>query len=355
MKKHKSGSVVVSIGVVVLALLVLEGAARMSGAPSAGSDGTFAEAPEWNHPDQIVKDPDLFWSYKPNQVISAGFFAPGTYTINSLGFRGPEPQSTKPEGGKRVVCIGESTTFGWGVPDASAYPRHLEVQLNRLDPDHRNWEVINAGVTNYSTHQGVRLAQRWLPVWKPDIVLYNFSWADHQPAGRGLSDAELRVPSHARLGMEEVLQKSMAVRWAMHVWSSLTGANASVTPTDRRVWRVGLTEFLANIEKLTRAAQDVGARPIYVTSPISWPPPGKSDTSGVFHYHQRYRRMVRYGASSTGAEFTELANAFDVHPEFFSDPLTDNEHFNAAGHVFTGEYLARYILGVTADTTDSKR
>jgi hypothetical protein len=116
-----------------------------------------------------------------------------------------------------------------------------------------------------------------------------------------------------------------------------------------------LHEFVANIEKLVRATQDAGARSVLVTSPISWPPPGKSDTSGIFHYHQRYRRMARYGAISAGAEFVELANAFDTHPEFFDNPRIDNERFNASGHAFAGEFLARFLLGIPQDTTDSSR
>ncbi len=355
MSMRKSRTAIVAIAIVIVALLLVEIVARLVGRPRSSADAAFIEAPEWNYPEQIAKDRELFWTYKPNQVISGGFFAPGTYTINSLGFRGPEPQATKPANGKRVVCIGESTTFGWGVSDELAYPRQLELQLNRLDPEHRQWEVINAGVTNYSSYQGVHLAQRWLPVWKPDIVLYNFSWADHQPAGRDVADAEIRVPPLWRLRLNETLRKSVAVQWALHAGASLSETKPQSGPQERRVWRVGLTDLVSNIEKLTRAAQIVNARPVYVTSPISWPPPGKSDTSGIFHYHQRYRRMVRYGADNTGAEFAELANAFDQHPEFFSNAMLDNEHFNAAGHVFAGEFLARYILGVKPDTTDSKR
>jgi len=355
MAQRRNKSIVLAFGATVLALVLLEGVARLAGGPPHTSNPTFVEATEWDYPAQIAKDPDLFWRYRPQQVIHSDFVAPGTYTINSLGFRGLEPNETKSTDVRRVVCLGESTTFGWGVSDALAYPCQLETQLNRLDPQHRRWEVVNAGVTNYSTYQGGILAQRWLPRWKPDVVLFNYSWADHQPAGVGGADNDLRMPAQWRLDLEEVLQRSAAVQWARWAWLSLFHSEGPLLPTDRRVWRVGLPEFVGNIEKLVRAAQDAGARPVIVTSPISWPPPGKSDTSGVFHYHQRYRRMARYGAVAAGAEFVELANAFDTHPEFFDDPRVDNEHFNDAGHAFAGEFLARFILGTPQDTTDSPR
>jgi hypothetical protein len=114
-------------------------------------------------------------------------------------------------------------------------------------------------------------------------------------------------------------------------------------------------DFNANIERLVRIANDNGARAVIVSSPISWPPPGMSDTSGVFHYHHRYHRAARYAAKAAGAEYAELANLFNTHREFYTDVRRDIEHFNSAGHAFAGESLARYILGFAQDTTDDGR
>jgi hypothetical protein len=54
--------------------------------------------------------------------------------------------------------------------------------------------------------------------------------------------------------------------------------------------------------------------------------------------------MARYAATLEGGEFVEMANAFDQHPEFFDVRGSDFEHFNAEGHAFAGEFLARYLL-----------
>lgn len=341
--------------VVAVALLAIELVARLVALPPWPHDPSFVEAREWSYPDHFVKDPELFWRFRPNRIIRDDFLAPGTYTINSDGFRGASINSSKPAGVQRVVCVGDGTTFGWGVSDSASYPPQLEIELNRLDPQHRRWDVINAGMPDYSTYQAVILARRWLPRWKPDIVLYNFSWGDHQPVADGMADGDRKMPPAWLIGLEDVLMHSAAVRWARWGWLSFFAPDSAAVPVDRKVWRVGLTEFVSNMEKLIRTAEDVHARPVIVTSPISWPPPGKSDTSGVFHYHQMYRRMARYGAIQNGAEYVELANAFDAHPAFFEDSRRDNEHFNAAGHAFAGEFLARFILGAPLDTTDSRR
>ena len=45
-------------------------------------------------------------------------------TTNSIGLRSPEIRQNKPD--LRIVCLGDSVTFGWGVPEEDSYPRQLE-------------------------------------------------------------------------------------------------------------------------------------------------------------------------------------------------------------------------------------
>jgi hypothetical protein len=68
-----------------------------------------------------------------------GYRSPdGAATHNSYGFRGKEFTIKKPVGAKRVVCIGESTTYCTGIKDAQTWPERLSEKLGA--------EVINAGV-----------------------------------------------------------------------------------------------------------------------------------------------------------------------------------------------------------------
>jgi hypothetical protein len=255
---------------------------------------------------------------------------------------------------KRIVCLGDDNVFGVGVSDQAVWPRVLERELNAGDPQRRRWEVLNLGVTNYSTHQGSILAERQLPRLHPDVVLIEFSWADHQPAGFGVADAQLRLPLSWRLETGNLLAHSTVMCWGQKFLQTILPPSGDSLPT-YPVWRVPSTEYTSNVERICRAATAVGARPILVTSPIAWPPPGHTDSSGVFHYHHRYRRLGRFSAIAAGGEYVELANAFDEHPEFYDDRRRDFRHFNARGHTFTGEFLARHLLGTLSDTTDSGR
>lgn len=342
---HSKTRLFAKIAGIILALLVLlEIAGQLMGKSPLPADPAFTIAREWCYPEQILKDHELLWRYRPNQVIRGGFLPAGEYTINSRGYRTPEFTDQKPAGVMRVICLGGSSTFGWGVADDDAYPRRLEEQLNELDPEHRRWEVVNLGMTNYSSRQGLRLAREILPKVTTDLVLIHYSWADHQPAADDKPDLNIEMASPGWLAVENTLNQSAVIRWVRSTWRR-TVTGPPVASSGSTSWRVPPTEFPTNIEMICRITRENGGRPVVVTAPVSWPPSGFSDREGIFHYHHRYRRLARYGATLASSEFVELANAFDEHPESFRGVRGgDFEHFDAAGHAFAAEFLAQYLI-----------
>ena len=67
-------------------------------------------------------------------------------SINSLGMRGPEPLPTD-KVKRRIVILGDSFAFGWGVPDSDCLRGQL---AKRLPP---STEVLNGGVGNMNLLQ----------------------------------------------------------------------------------------------------------------------------------------------------------------------------------------------------------
>ena len=95
------------------------------------------------------------------------------YTTNSLGYRGKEFAIDKPADTYRVLMLGDSVTFGWGVDDEQTFSYILEEKLTQ-EAQGRNIEVINAG-----WHDGfapdsyyVYLNQEGLKL-KPDLIILN--------------------------------------------------------------------------------------------------------------------------------------------------------------------------------------
>ena len=50
-----------------------------------------------------------------------------TVSTNSQGFRGPEIPKKKQK--RRILCLGDSVTFGWGVEEEASYPALLRKTL----------------------------------------------------------------------------------------------------------------------------------------------------------------------------------------------------------------------------------
>ncbi|WP_300161262.1 SGNH/GDSL hydrolase family protein [Solidesulfovibrio sp.] len=99
---------------------------------------------------------------------------PYRVTTNAQGFRGTRPVAARREPGSlRILCLGDSFTYGVGVDDAVAYPAQLETLMARRLPG-VDVEVINAGVPfydlfdelSYYREKGARLA--------PDVVVLQF-------------------------------------------------------------------------------------------------------------------------------------------------------------------------------------
>ena len=82
-------------------------------------------------------------------------------STNSQGFRSPEIQANK--SGLRILCLGDSVTFGWGVEEEESYPALLAKSLNA--------EVINAGIPAMKPRHIAQWSAQ-LRVLEPDIVLF---------------------------------------------------------------------------------------------------------------------------------------------------------------------------------------
>lgn len=91
--------------------------------------------------------------------------------INSDGLRDRKFAITRSLGVTRVMMLGDSLTFGWGVPLEKTYSKVLEAKL--LAAGHKV-EVINAGVGNYNTSMEVEYFLQRGAKYKPDIVVLNY-------------------------------------------------------------------------------------------------------------------------------------------------------------------------------------
>jgi len=138
-------------------------------------------------------------------------------TTNSFGLRGAEPDS----GSKiRIVVIGDSFAYGWGVADSATWPVILGRNLRGFRAD-ATIEVINAGAPGASPREYADAAERIIPVMRPHLVVVALLqgqdyaqtwWSTQTPAER------LRM-----LTTRELLSLTTArvVRWTSRVFPNL--------------------------------------------------------------------------------------------------------------------------------------
>jgi lysophospholipase L1-like esterase len=91
-----------------------------------------------------------------------------TVSVNALGGRGPERPATRTPGVARILLLGDSFAFGWGVEEQESFGAVLERRLaERVGPV----EVVSAAVPGYSTDQHyIYLRTRGLAL-RPDVIL----------------------------------------------------------------------------------------------------------------------------------------------------------------------------------------
>jgi hypothetical protein len=137
--------------------------------------------------------PDRGWLYglRPGAEGRLSETGDALYRINQDGFRGPRHARPKPAATTRVLVMGDSIAFGFGVPEESTFPRVLEQQLGALVPQARS-EVVNLGVGGYNAWNESELLKDVGLGYQPDLVLVQFCIND-------LNDPSLHFEAQARL------------------------------------------------------------------------------------------------------------------------------------------------------------
>ena len=159
----------------------------------------------WINPAPLREDPDFLWRNQPlakrKQFINPqpfGTEAEWTIENNSSGFRGPEVRSDpSAKDAYRILCIGDSVTFGFNADQGDSYPAQLDRILRAKWPD-KDIEIINAGVPGWTWLQGVRFLEREGLALQPDLVIMSHGVNDQMMRAL-VTDAERLAQADNRL------------------------------------------------------------------------------------------------------------------------------------------------------------
>lgn len=195
------GCTVVSI---LLALLLAEGGLRLYFGSREPDDFEAALRDARNVPrtgalalGQIVQAsryPDVVYELRPGLD---GTFRGQTLRTNSLGLRGArEYAREKPAGTFRVVGLGDSNAFGWGVGEGEPY---LQILEKRFGDAGRPFEALNFGAPGYNAAMEVATYEHRAAALDPDLVIVHFIGNDFGLPHFLQAPEEARAPTRSYL------------------------------------------------------------------------------------------------------------------------------------------------------------
>ena len=98
--------------------------------------------------------------------------------INNVGLRGRDVVIPKPNGVYRIVALGNSITFGYGVPNEKTFPQDLELLLHQNLVTSVHYEVVNAGMPGAGLSYYEYFVRKRASQLNPDLILICMSLND---------------------------------------------------------------------------------------------------------------------------------------------------------------------------------
>jgi lysophospholipase L1-like esterase len=245
-------------------------------------------------------------------------------TTDADGLRPPFHEAKE---GVRIVTMGCSTTYGWGVDDTETFPYRLQ---ERLTESGKDVQVINGGQPGYTSFQGINLWETVLKQRDPDIVLLGFVVQDARRAAYSdLSQALLMGENTALKGVlwnwttYRFLQKLLG-RW--QVEAKECQENEADCP-----FRVPPEDYLENLRALVGAIEDSGATPVLFGYPLE-----------VAGYTELHRAVLSNLSDADDIPYVDPSDATRNRRDYYFVP-DDPGHANAAGNDAIAESVAQFL------------
>ncbi len=278
-------------------------------------------------------DPLLLWRLRPN--LDHVYWDFTVVSTNAQSFRAAYPIGRKPAGTFRIVCLGDSVTFGYRVPpvwperpkdfnpDWQPYPMLLEKELRNANPG-RKIEVFPMAVPGYTSHQGLAWLRRDIDYLQPDMVIASFGWND-----ASLSDAPDREVIDTRwspVAGRWLIDHSQVIAHAARWFRSRKEVKAVAPRTPEP--RVSQKEYVENFNAIVRLAKEHGAAVIVIGAPyrdsFTNPPEAQLMT--------QYRAWLKADMQNSQTPYLEILElteaAGSVNLGFFGELI----HPNHMGH-----------------------
>jgi hypothetical protein len=289
------------------------------------------------------------WAGRPGASIPMGG---GRATLNARGYRGRVLSLPKPPDVTRVVVLGDSIAFGYGVADEEAFPYLLDARPNGL-------EAANLGMEGYGPGQELLVLDREGLAQQPDVVVLTVCLRNDfvdAVLPVALYDGVTPRPRFRLVGEQLLLDESAmprgraarAVRWLgdqSHLFNRLSAIVPRPEQPEDPGWRVrkqdvlrdedyALRLTLALVMEMRERCREKGVAFLVATFPNGLGYAMKSDLSGRFHERLR-------GAGVDVIEVGQRFRDLGLSPKDLAIDRTG--HLGPRGHALASELLEREI------------
>ncbi|MGH9380188.1 MAG: SGNH/GDSL hydrolase family protein [Thermoanaerobaculia bacterium] len=250
------------------------------------------------------------------------------YRINNLGFRGEDISVEKPSGVRRILCLGDSFTFGEGAREEDTWPE----RLGRLAGPET--QVINAGVQGYDLDHEALYLFLYGRQLDPDVVVVAFFMNDAMPFGETVSHhARLTETSAEPSGIARLsaLCRILERRRTVARQTSAYLHDLRQSFSSQR-WK----EAKSRISRLREMADHDGFDIVAVIFPLLY----KLNDGYPL---EREHAAVRKAFADAGIEVLDLLDAYRSHraPELWVHAV--DHHPNEFAHAIAAERIARFL------------
>lgn len=323
----------------------------------------------WQKIKRIAKPPKEGLEFIPGGRND--FYVGVPVQINSIGLRDVEIEIPKPADTIRVLVVGDSVTFGYGVRLEDTFLKVLESNLNRSAAGTNHYEVINGGMDGTGLDRHYQFLESAAPGLEPDLVIVALSLNDivdyrkrHQESRREFSPTSpvRRLNSFLLLHSQAYLASYLRLKTLLYRYGVLDfneehwyEIDILKPPTDalREAWNSS-GELLSNITALARKRG-------YAVAFVIFPMEAQLNQAALETYQRELRlnitayalrgdagqELVRLGAS-LGVPVLDLLPSFRAvnDTDLFlrgRSMMKDPMHPSVAGHRVAGDALFRFL------------
>lgn len=336
---------------IVVALGLAEVLFRAAGFDRGGYEPRRFESPTGGVPFEMIPLPGgrKFFAYRPETEFASIYDPRGDargylgrsgridYRIDGLGMR----RHAKPESlvtGPKVLCLGDSFTFGEGVREGDTYPAQLEKFLNK---DAAGVAVFNGGVQGYGTGQALIFFERTGRALKPDLVILGFVLNDACDVGETIAqnDAMTRAFEPSTIGGLSAIWRTLERRRHQSQLQS-----AFFRQIRRGFNSVEWDHCRAVLERFHALANEDGFEFLVVIFPIFW------QLDGNYPFDDLHAKVAQ-ACRDANCEYIDLRDQFRDRPsqDFWVHPT--DQHPNEIAH----ERVARAIAPRVVELLQSKK